>query len=753
MRNRLLRSRRGSVSVYLILLIAPLFVFHAVLIDVVRVKIAERETESALKSALRSTLAAFDEALQTYGLYALGVSTEEAETELASMMSLNLTPPAQKGDFRLVAPSLVEGSVQLKPLHTLGNQVVFKRQILEEMKYRAPMEFALNVTDKFQSGTTAALTNASRFSRQAEQAERWVRQRESLLDEAWRLTQTLAADAERHYHFYAEKLAELNEKAEKIGTRDAAQVQRELQSIREQAQQLESSIRSQQMILSELARNAQQNAAQIQSIMASIQSMSQSLALLQQKISDLESLLRLIAEYTLLMNAVKAAAKTDEAALHELALTVMALIDEAKRCDEEIRKLAELSFAADGQRPSPELIASAIRPDDYYMRYKTGIGGVDALFSGFATAVDATTLFSGPNVFDGSRYEVLNASNEAYAAKARQLMQEQGALENERAEANRRAENEQRNETDRIGTILHQLQQLAGNCAETDPRHYAVLEKGDESGGTPALSAKYAAYNRFPLTAGEEPSLRPDRADNVWEDAAGLIDRFAERMAEAARSFRDELYLNEYALSKFNYRTFGKEKDGTGQPKKIAALSEPERHPLQYQEAEYILYGFDSCPKNQSAAYAELFAFRLAVRMTESLLEPKRELLTFGHPLLTVLWAAAEGAVRAFDDMTDLVNGAEVPLSDKLSGTITLNYKDYLRIFMMLHGSDRDMMARMQSLIELNTGKDLLAKPVYVQANGAAQVKLWFLPFVSDWLNADAPEGAIELRKTAALSY
>ncbi len=77
--RKFVRSERGAVSVYLILIIVPIFLFQAVLIDFARIKLAEKETESAVKAAARSVMSAYDTELQAMGLYGLGISQDETE--------------------------------------------------------------------------------------------------------------------------------------------------------------------------------------------------------------------------------------------------------------------------------------------------------------------------------------------------------------------------------------------------------------------------------------------------------------------------------------------------------------------------------------------------------------------------------------------------------------------------------------------------------------------------------------------------
>jgi hypothetical protein len=111
-------------------------------------------------------------------------------------------------------------------------------------------------------------------------------------------------------------------------------------------------------------------------------------------------------------------------------------------------------------------------------------------------------------------------------------------------------------------------------------------------------------------------------------------------------------------------------------------------------------------------------------------------------------------------DMNELVKGNQVELSSKLaSAALTLTYKDYLRIFLLLHSNDTKLMARIQALIELNTGKDLQNQTTYVQGHATSTVGLWFIPGImrlisgSDLLGCRVNMNRCEITRTSALSY
>jgi hypothetical protein len=745
----LFKSGAGSVSAVLILLVAPLLVFHAALIDSARIKLAERETETATKAGLRSALSAFDPELQRYGLYAVGHTQDESEALFRHVFEENLRG-AETGGFRLASAEYSEASV--KPLYTLANWSVLERQILEEMKYRAPIEFAFQVLDKLRNGTNteSMLRGAVQYSVRAKQIGEKMDERDRILDEAWRTSLSLTQKINAMRNSYAAKLNEIYSLAQRIGVQDAEELRRNISALREQASGLETAISQQRSALADLLRNAVNAGEQAAQMMMAIAAMEQNLAALYAKISEMETILQLIAQYMVLMSTAKLEAEKDRDTVEQLARDILQQIDRAAETDAQIRELAAAPTEADSGI-SAEALASATMEDAYYIRYRSGISGIAALFNGFQTALEATQPFIGKYPFDSVRKAELDASIEAFAHKTAQFSAEQRLAEERRAAKAEELGRRTGQERERLDSVLDQARQTAILCSAGDEAYYRKLEIGETGSGMP-LFQKYMEYNR--VTAGpkaEAPKI--GKPDEIGRHTFGLAEQMLERLANAAGQMRDELYVNEFALAKFNYRTYGIEKGNDGQ-----AISDPERakklsHVLQGQEAEYLLYGLNSCMANLSAAYAEMFSLRLAVRTAEALMSPDRNVLSFGSPLLTLAWALAEGASAAFADMGKLTNGEEVPVTAKGPDTVTMNYKDYLRLFMLLHTKREPMLARMQSLIELNTGRQLELAAASIQASAETKIRLWFMPYTLSVFGNEIEGNRAVIRKTAGLSY
>lgn len=257
------------------------------------------------------------------------------------------------------------------------------------------------------------------------------------------------------------------------------------------------------------------------------------------------------------------------------------------------------------------------------------------------------------------------------------------------------------------------------------------------------LYGDYLQYN----TAEEGTGLAPDPAAIVYttpeksHKSALLLLR---NLSGILAAIRDEALVNEYVMLYFGNRTTGLD----GQP----LMESVNRHPLK-QEAEYVLYGLGSCTANQAAAQAELFAVRFAIRTSEALVDVRKA--AAGSPMLVLLTAAAEGAAKAYADMERLLDGQSVPVFQRLPN-LRMGYADYLRAFLALHSDETKKMARIQALIELNTGIRLTERAAYVMAVSRSELDLYLFPAVARRLLADAEKGegrSVFIVKRAEMAY
>jgi hypothetical protein len=221
-------------------------------------------------------------------------------------------------------------------------------------------------------------------------------------------------------------------------------------------------------------------------------------------------------------------------------------------------------------------------------------------------------------------------------------------------------------------------------CNETDIDAYSQLENKE------GYFQKYKIINKHTTGMGLKQNYDLKANETFMYETIQQVDQ----LMKIITILRDEIYINEFALTHFTYRT----QNHTTTP---ASFS---NHRLHNQEVEYILYGFPSCRMNLNAAHTEMFALRIGLRTLENIVQQKTSTIA-ATPLVSMLSAFTEAIREANNDLKIMLNGGstDVPFSNGLK----MNYKDHLRLFYLLHSDESTTLSRIQSLIELNTGLDL----------------------------------------------
>ena len=660
--KRFIKSTKGSVSIYLIVIIVPIFLFHAVLIDYARVKLAERESEMAVKTGLRSVLAGFDLDLQPYGLYALDKEVEQENQLFGDMIKQNLTPQYPGKYLHLLDERLKDNTNSLKSIYTLANQTVFRQQVLEEMKYIAPLEYTLELVNKFKKPEiTTQLKASKQFSENAEKLEDLLEQRNQALDDAWSSSTQYLEAAETKRSIYNQQINDLKD-MEKTEINQAVED-----------------------ISSKLSSDIADLTTRYSSILAQL---------------------------------AEAEAKN------------VLLNDEKQR----------LMLASGSSLASNDVFKAVVIYDiNYFSLYRTEISKTLALFSGLKKRLISY------NPVGTSIIELWMEASGGLLQQTSSFKQVQGALEAQRQQAYNQTKlnkNEQKGKLNQALDLVKGGNQGCSILNEDAYSHSYKLLNGDPSVGNQGLYAKYQSYNTNSTeTNVNEQKFELESGEKTSKSSLNWIEQFSGKV----ENFRDDSYLNEYGLNKFNYRTLAKDAPRAN-------------HILKNQEVEYILYGLNSCSANYAAAYGEIYIMLLAIRTMENLLRPQNELLNIGSPLLVFLTATAQGAMEAYQDMNKLLNGEAIAILEK-TPKLTIDYKQLLRIFLLLHHNDERMMSRMQALIELETSTPLEKRTTYIQGSAVISLRLWFMPAFFSTLDilglstCKTVSNHCEIKKTAVMAY
>lgn len=718
------------------IILVPIFLFQALFADLIRLKLAHRENELALKAALRSVMSRYDRSLTTYGLFGLQWEPDSSVPLYLDYLNRN-TGGSGEPQYRYLDLKTEQGESSVKPVYTLGNPDVLKRQIVQEMKIKAPVEFVTELVDKF-SATRAdqAMKEAKLYADSMQALEKLHWKREEALDQAWEKAQKMLAQVDATGATLEKNLARLQVLAEQIGDRTIDEVLVAVTTAEESIRTLEARIRQLQQSLASLfaamsgltgkegpgAAISLMNA--ISSVQAELSSVSALLSEQNTHLARLKQILADMSEYALLFASSKQLVSSAEQKLDAEYRSVAAALDQAEELQRQWQaELDRLQASNSGNDQLAEGLfqLSSVYDMAYFSLYKTEAARIPASLHGLALR------WSEQEWWKTSQWKLVSGDLNNLMELSASFKSDRSALEAEREARNNMARWDEDEERKKIGDSLTQIRKAVTGC-RTDSSEIAIYARLE---GPEGLIGKYAAYGKeaSASTSAYAPGSDADRSMSLGMEIIGLF-------SGLLGGLRDELFINEYALDKFNYRTHGK--GNTGQS---ISRSKPEEHPLAGQEAEYLLYGFNSCDANLGAAYGEMFLLFFGIRTTEALLNPATGAAGAAAPLVALLKAAGEGAARAVQDMHSLTEGKAVSLFEKL-GAVKVTYKDMLRIFLLLHPNQSSVLVRMQALLELNTGVDLIRTTTYVQGTASASVNVWFLPGV---LNAIGQTGAVDL--------
>jgi hypothetical protein len=691
------RSETGSVSIYLLLSLTACIVLFGILSDFLRIRMAELQAERAVKAGLRSVMSAFNPELAGYGLFGMTLPEKEQKEIFDKIVDEHVSTSPDTFRFASIVRTDEE---RLQQVYTLASQAVFEHQVLETMKYSAPIEFASEVSGKFRS-LKSDFQMSKTFMDSAVELEELMETREDQLDEAWSELTSLKEDLQRKAAQIEKSVQLLNQLTGRIG---AARVEQVEQSVRA----IEQSIAATTM------------AGGVPSI-----SVFQALAQQRQLLSDLLSYERTTEELKSLIN--------EQAELMEdRKQRVIRHVNEAEETDKQISSLVKSKGSGSGLGEGADQAIAGVKVygATYFEAYREDLEQIADLLETSNQQLDQLYGKRSIITYNTDYMRQLESVYSSMEQEDQSRKETRRSIQKQKKEARREAE-KQREEANKLA---------ATSCSQQDRTHYERME------GKKGFFEKYISFHQ----SEKESKITSD--ESVEAASSGMMELLLQG-ADMLEALRDHAYIGEYAMSYFNYRTM--EIDLKNQPSANKARFDGRK--LAGQEIEYILYGLGGCQTNMAAAYGEMFAIRLAIRTTEALMDPATRAAGAGSPLLFVLTALAQGAAEAYQDMTHLIRGDTVVLSDKLT-SIKVSYADHLRLFLYLHPGSSGKLARMQSLIELNTSLDLTKSTSYLYGTQYFRTRLLFMPTLigkvsSSWLKGEAEGGVYEFGISAVYSY
>ncbi|SFM22978.1 hypothetical protein SAMN04487943_11086 [Gracilibacillus orientalis] len=790
--NKLKYDTKGAVTIFFLLIIAVVFAFNAVLIDYARIMSAEQQAEYAVQSGVRSAMAGYENDLREYGLF--GVDESSVESDFEDLLKANIEATSNEDTFNFINPKVESAEIDFS--RALANPEILEHQILEEMKYKAPVEVVKELIEKF-SFLTTALKETSAFVDTAEKIQDDFEDREELLDEVEGEYESLQeqislfrenlthdeysnypnvsffTDVVHHYSTYSQTDSDISQlENENVATEESNEdIQDQLEEMRTELEDLEKVESGEEldppMTIEELEE-------EIEKLEEEIEDKENQLEVNDQNFSDNEAEIEQLREDSEIFKE-QAEAKASEmytlsSDIVDSLKNIRESIDEAKELNENIANAvndandeAQENYGEAEQHVEPprggigtdsvDDVAGAIEEtsaklDDYPYESEFFDHILEATDEAITNVEDLPSLFEElkTDIDSSSVQAVLQAKNDALNmintgrtevdSGADKLDNDRKEFEEDQEKSMEEHEEDAEESRDEAEGDFGDIENLAGNLEEDSD---AYIELAD-------LVNDYEEFIEGVDQDVPELDFSGD-AGNSGKSAMNIVDTIFNGIGNILNSSRDRLYINEYILLHFE----------SAEP---TSITNSDDYLFENREVEYILYGQHEVGMNYSMALGQLFALRFAIRFIDAFMQT--EVRSAGHPLAIFIAAVAYALKSSIEDTNNLAKSDSVPLiNDELTSTRALPvvYKDYLRLFLFINPSGDARLRRIMAVIEKNTGVSLAERQTYVQGSVKTSENLIFLPQIADTLNlvgaidGQSDDGKFVFEKEAHFSY
>lgn len=209
-----------------------------------------------------------------------------------------------------------------------------------------------------------------------------------------------------------------------------------------------------------------------------------------------------------------------------------------------------------------------------------------------------------------------------------------------------------------------------------------------------------------------------ERSITFSKKAFSFFSSIGRFLSEKLTALRDDIYINEYILMEF--KDFVKEKNTTTtQQSKML-----ERESYFNAEIEYVLHGHSWETMNILKTKGQILLVRFVLNTINNYINQEKNQEAYalataivgwftagvGIPIVANLILCAWGMGEAIDDLNELVNGKSIPFyrnkeGDVLGDLLDFTYQDYLRLLLLIMNTEK-VLGRVEDLIEINIGKE-----------------------------------------------
>ena len=780
---------RGSVSLFFIIITAVIFAFNAILIDYARILAAKQQTEYAIQTAARSTLANFDNTLvEKYGLFGM---KDSSLSTFETVLKKNLEASELDDDaFNFVNINVEDVSGDLS--RDLANVDLFKHQVLEDMKYKAPIEIIEEVVEKILK-SSKAVKEASVFIDIASEISDLFDEREELLKEVFNLVdeteeelKTLHneftkngssdfvdikyfTDIPKKFNDYEDLLEKLDDV--EVDLEESEREEKILNTLME-AGELPEDIIENQILELEIEIENLKKREQTQAVKDEIEE-------LEEKIKDKEELLEsqdILKEVRDKLNEYRelhkkwteAKANFEKKAeekskglkekvkkVNQNMASIYEKIEEVEKLNNDMKKVID-----DGETSKDSMYSDAIGSSN-----SMGSGGeLDGADEIAEETMKLKDYIYDQSIFTDIKETLKTDYNEILDDSEDKLKELEDAFKSKKLE--KMAEYKDNFYLNELKSSIEKIKPRIETVK--DPHIKKIKDHQNEYFRSADLTPDQQEEKEKEAKdeAKEENEKMKDQNEEIKDKALSLAED-APKYAELALSIEKiELHTELQDAKRDGEMEIGDDYEDSAKnsmgvvdmlfsglgsafvgardrlyvneyilsryesktPKNIAKVDD---YLLKNREVEYIMYGQHIPGSNYTLALGEITGLRLILNFIAAFKDHKVRLAP--HPLAKFIMATGIAITYTVDDMGRISTGKSVAFIRNVTKNIELNYEDYLRIFLFINPSGEARYTRMMALIDHN-GKDLTELQTYVSGTVETSVDLLFFPQASSIL-------------------
>ncbi|TFJ91204.1 hypothetical protein [Lentibacillus salicampi] len=715
--KRLLFKEKGSVSVFAILIILPIFLLNALFIDTIRIISAERQIENSIDTALRSTMAEFNEKLAAVGLFGYSGSQAEAQSDFQHYLNEQMySSGGLNGAFTLAKPDIHTDSATAS-FDTGRNLVdldVFEHQVLESMKYQAPAQIGEEI---FNLVRNSGLDNFS--EEDANSVEELSESYEEIFELADKRNEKID-DARKEVKKYISMINKNGQLLDIIGPPNPDLDEKIPNNIENTEELIFYNERYHELTDDEGDDNEDGDDEENEEEQQEIENYEKALSELKgdhlDKFDKFRSTRSTINR--LLFGTGPAAGSPDNYGpssamdYNDQMSDIMGDInfedfDIDEQAQEEIDKMENMildeAFFDD--------IYNRIEKLDEQFLPNQSMSQEDALNGGYAsrTVVELVDGF----------HKIIEDHEDAATSIKDTLRQRYNSYRNDDAKLLQ----SHLNDYDESKELMEQKDGLEDMEDEADDAYDDLWNKITEAEDLASDQAKYdqltAIISEYDAVNGSGDNDDPGRTQFI-KDAFDRFKQFLTFVKEFPESFRNQLYINEYIMA--NY--------GTNEP---YSLGDSASYLYENKQAQFITYGYTTAGANYAAFIRDIAMVLFVVSLIDTILFEGG----YAGPL-GVLRAIVRALIDTASGITQLTEKSKYPWKPlKISGQIEMTMPLFLRIFMIMRstagdGYNNKKMRRLQAAITLDTDVQLDENPSYIKGKVKGDVDLLFIPALTN---------------------